>query len=178
MVISTLSLPHCHFHIVASTLPFPHCHFRVVNSTLSLPHCLLKISFCWNFKIYEKCRPLNLCFPSETIVSLYVFQDMFRLNNQSHSYNTRSSKLFPVPPTRTNLCYLTHWAMKLWKVSFCSLTLKLKLHFISTYSLYNWYSSNRIMSHIHIYIYIWLDIPNTCYAVNCARKGSSCQKKP
>ena len=34
------------------------------------------------------------------------FQDMFTLNNQIHSYNTRSSKRFHVSCTRTKLLYI------------------------------------------------------------------------
>ena len=72
-------------------------------------------------------------------------QDMFTLNNQSHSFNTRSNKFFHMSRTRTKLrqysikyqgpSIFSSLSNEIKKsILYSSFTKKLKLYLISTYS--------------------------------------------
>ena len=73
-----------------------------------------------------------------------ALKDMFTLNNQIHSYNTRSSKSFHLPRTRTKLRQFSikYQGLKTFNslnsdikesVNYSSFTKKLKSHLISKY---------------------------------------------
>ena len=78
---------------------------RIVNKSDFLAHTnpIFKELYLLKLEDIRILQISQLMFIVRNNSSLITLKDMFTLNNQTHSYNTRSSKSFHLPRTRTKL---------------------------------------------------------------------------
>jgi len=119
---------------------------RIINKSDFIAHTnpIFKNLYLLKLEDIRKLQISQFMFMIRNNNSLINFQDMFILNNQIHSYNTRSSKLFHLPRARTKI---RQYSIKYQgpvifnslsndikeSVTYSSFTKKLKSHLISKY---------------------------------------------
>ena len=119
---------------------------RIVNKSDFLAHTnpIFKELYLLKLEDIRILQISQLMFTVRNNSSLITLKDMFTLNNQIHSYNTRSSKSFHLPRTRTKLRQFSikYQGPKTFNslnsdikesVNYSSFTKKLKSHLISKY---------------------------------------------